>query len=106
LNPHFFLTPVKQFSPSMKQIFLVGIIGFVFIAGKSQEDNSRYCGQNHYRNWWDVQHYTLKMELYAESKSLKGSNPILANVVTVPSDTLKIDLQTPSKIKCIRYEGK
>ena len=90
----------------MKHIFLVAIIGFFFFTGKSQEDKSLYCGQNHYRNWWDVQHYTLKMDLNSKSKSLKGSNTILANVVTTPTDTLQIDLQTPLKIKCIRYKGK
>lgn len=90
----------------MKYIFLVAIIGSLFFTAKSQEDNSLYCGQNHYRSWWNVQHYTLKMDLNSKSKSLKGSNTILANVVTTPSDTLQIDLQTPLKIKCIRYKGK
>ncbi len=90
----------------MKYIFLVAIVGFLFFAAKSQEDNNLYCGQNHYRSWWDVQHYTLKMDLSAESKSLEGSTTIVANVVTNPSDTLQIDLQEPLKIESICYNGK
>ena len=90
----------------MNQFLLVGLLVMECFAGFSQEDNNLYCGQNHYRSWWDVQHYTLKMDLSAASKSLEGSTTIVANVVTNPSDTLQIDLQEPLKIESICYNGK
>lgn len=54
------------------------------------------------REWWDVQHYDLAMQVFPETKSLSGSNRIDFKVIKA-SDRMQIDLQPPLKVTKVLY---
>lgn len=56
------------------------------------------------RAWWDLNHYHLDLEIFPETKSIKGSNTIRYKVVS-EQQVLQIDLQEPLKITSIVQEG-
>lgn len=56
------------------------------------------------RAWWDLNHYHLSVEVFPESKSIKGSNTIRYRVVS-EYQVLQIDLQEPLKITSILQQG-
>lgn len=56
------------------------------------------------REWWDVQHYALSLEVFPESKSIKGSNLITFKALT-GGDRMQIDLQPPLQITSIVHGG-
>lgn len=56
------------------------------------------------RAWWDLNHYHLAVEIFPESKSIKGSNTIRYRVLS-EQQVLQIDLQEPLKIASILQEG-
>lgn len=56
------------------------------------------------RAWWDLNHYHLAVEIFPESKSIKGSNTIRYRVLS-EQQVLQIDLQEPLKITSILQEG-
>lgn len=49
------------------------------------------------RMWWDLQHYNLNLEVFPESKSIKGSN-IVTFKTTQRGQRMQIDLQEPLEI--------
>ena len=56
------------------------------------------------RAWWDLNHYHLAVEIFPESKSIKGSNTI-RYVVKSEYQVLQLDLQEPLKITSIVQAG-
>lgn len=56
------------------------------------------------RAWWDLNHYHLAVEIFPESKSIKGSNIIRYRVVS-GYQVLQLDLQEPLKIIAVTQEG-
>ena len=52
------------------------------------------------RAWWDVQHYQLEVEVFPDTKKIKGTNTISYTVLE-PKNILQIDLQVPMKIEKI-----
>jgi aminopeptidase N len=54
------------------------------------------------REWWDVQHYHLKVEFLPETKRLKGSNEIVFKTVK-PGSKMQIDLQPPLAITKVTH---
>ena len=52
------------------------------------------------REWWDVQHYHLTLEVFPEAKSIKGSNLITFKVIKA-HDRMQIDLQEPLSLSLI-----
>src|SRR5690349_17693143 len=54
------------------------------------------------REWWDVQHYHLKVEFLPDTKRLKGSNEIVFKTVK-PGSKMQIDLQPPLAITKITH---
>lgn len=56
------------------------------------------------RAWWDLNHYHLAVEIFPESKSIKGSNTIRYRVVS-GYQVLQLDLQEPLKITSIIQAG-
>jgi aminopeptidase N len=56
------------------------------------------------RAWWDLNHYHLAVEIFPESKSIKGSNTIRYKVVS-EYQVLQLDLQKPLKITSIKQGG-
>lgn len=56
------------------------------------------------RAWWDLNHYHLAVEIFPETKSIKGSNTIRYRVVS-EYQVLQLDLQEPLKITSIVQAG-
>lgn len=56
------------------------------------------------RAWWDLNHYHLAVEIFPDTKSIKGSNTIRYKVLT-ESQILQLDLQEPLKITSIVQAG-
>jgi len=56
------------------------------------------------RAWWDLNHYHLAVEIFPETKSIKGSNTIRYRVVS-EHQVLQLDLQEPLKITSIKQAG-
>jgi aminopeptidase N len=56
------------------------------------------------RGWWDLNYYHLSVEVFPETKSLKGTN-LVRYKVTSPNQVMQIDLQEPLKITSVTQEG-
>ena len=56
------------------------------------------------RGWWDLNFYHLNVEIFPESKSIKGSNTIRYRVIS-EAQVLQIDLQEPLKITSASQDG-
>lgn len=54
------------------------------------------------REWWDVQHYHLKVEFLLETRRLRGSNEIVFKTLK-PGSKMQIDLQPPLAITKITH---
>lgn len=54
------------------------------------------------REWWDLQHYHLKVEFLPETKRLKGSNTITFRTLK-PGNKMQVDLQPPLAITKINH---
>ena len=54
------------------------------------------------RAWWDLLHYDLAVEVFPETKTIKGSNRIKFRVLTEAS-RMQIDLQPPLKIQSVSF---
>ncbi len=55
------------------------------------------------RAWWDLQHYRLAVEVFPETKSIRGSN-VISFATIQPGDRMQIDLQPPLGITEVRSE--
>ncbi len=56
------------------------------------------------REWWDLTHYHLEVEVIPDTKTLKGKNKISYTVLN-PFQVLQIDLQEPLRIDRITQDG-
>ncbi|MDB4299056.1 M1 family metallopeptidase [Flavobacteriaceae bacterium] len=56
------------------------------------------------RAWWDLQHYSIKVDVLAQTKSLSGTNTITYTVLS-PNSTMQIDLQEPMRIDLVTQNG-
>ena len=54
------------------------------------------------RDWWDLQHYHLKVEFIPETRRLKGSNTITFKTLK-PGNKMQIDLQPPLEITMVTH---
>lgn len=87
----------------MKKIFLFFVL-LVFVSIDCSAIDSTVidtCSNNKHRSWWDVQHYTLQVNISPEKEKIEGAVTIQAKVVASAIDTLQIDLQEPLRIKKI-----
>ena len=57
------------------------------------------------RVWWDLQHYHLSVEVFPETKRLKGSNTITFQVLEAAT-RMQIDLQTPLEITRVLHSDR
>ena len=57
------------------------------------------------RQWWDVQHYKLSLQVMPETKSIKGSN-VITFEPTADGDRMQIDLQKPLEVTRVVHAGK
>jgi aminopeptidase N len=56
------------------------------------------------RAWWDLSFYHLAVEIFPETKSIKGSNTVRYQVIN-EAQVLQIDLQEPLKISSATQDG-
>lgn len=56
------------------------------------------------RAWWNLNHYHLAVEIFPDTKSIKGSNTIRYQVIN-EAQILQIDLQEPLKITAATQDG-
>ena len=56
------------------------------------------------RAWWDLQHYSIEVDVFAQTKSLSGTNTITYTVLS-PNSTMQIDLQKPMKMDLVTQNG-
>ena len=56
------------------------------------------------REWWDLVHYNLSVEVIPETKTFIGSNTITYRVLD-SANRMQIDLQEPLKITGVNYHG-
>ena len=56
------------------------------------------------RAWWDLQHYTIEVDVLTKTKSLSGTNTI-TYVVVAQNNTMQIDLQKPMQIDSVTQNG-
>lgn len=56
------------------------------------------------RSWWDLNYYHLSVEVFPETKSLKGTN-LVRYKVTSPHQVIQIDLQEPLRITAVTQDG-
>lgn len=54
------------------------------------------------RAWWDLLHYHLDIEVFPETKSIKGSNEIRFRVLE-PGERMQVDLQKPLEVTRITH---
>ncbi len=57
------------------------------------------------RAWWDLTYYHLELQVFPETKSIKGKNEVQYKVLE-PQSVLQIDLQPPLKITKVIQNGK
>jgi len=77
----------------------------VFISSFTQAQENAYCNTTSLRSWWNVQHYSLSMEVNPKKQFIKGACTISATVQEKAIDTLQIDLDSRLSIKSIIYKG-
>ena len=56
------------------------------------------------REWWDLTHYNLDVEVFPEDSSITGKNTITYSVLK-QHDVMQIDLQEPLKIDYVAQDG-
>lgn len=97
----------NQMSNRLHQLvtfFLFLISTFSFSQQKSTRADSLRGSITAERAWWELNYYHLKLEVFPESKSIKGSNTV-RYLVKSTYPTLQIDLQEPLKITSIEQDG-
>jgi len=57
------------------------------------------------RQWWDVQHYKLTLQVMPETKSIQGSN-VITFETRADGDRMQIDLQAPLEITRVVHQGR
>lgn len=57
------------------------------------------------REWWDLKHYALKVQIDPNIKSISGSNQIRFEVLHTNQKRMQIDLQPPMQIDSILYQN-
>lgn len=57
------------------------------------------------REWWDLKHYELSVEVFPETKTIKGSNIITFDVLK-EYNVMQVDLQRPLEITKILFNNK
>jgi len=79
---------------------------FLVSAQPFERQDSLRGGNGAGRNWWDVQHYDLKVDMNLEEKDMYGQNTIRFRISGTPQDSLQLDLQTPLFLDKVLLAGK
>ncbi|MGK0175841.1 MAG: hypothetical protein ACI9AT_002228, partial [Ulvibacter sp.] len=92
----------------MKKIILsllLLLLGFSCFSQKFTRQDELRGSITPEREWWDLRHYDLKVEVFPDKKFIKGSNTIIYNVLD-RGKIMQIDLQLPMKINSVVQNGK
>lgn len=84
--------------------FLLLTCTLVFAQPFDRQDSLR-GGNGSGRNWWDVQHYDLKVDFNLQDKEISGQNTIRFKITGRPGDSLQLDLQTPMFLDKVTLKG-
>ena len=57
------------------------------------------------REWWDVQHYALSLEVFPETRTIEGSNVITFRA-NEPGKRMQVDLQKPLAVTRVVFDGR
>ena len=94
----------------MKNKILLNI-AFLFIAGTLFGQKQNFTKQDTLRGsitperiWWDLKKYHLDIQVFPETKFIKGKNTVTYTVLK-PYNVLQIDLQAPLKITNVVQEN-
>ncbi|MFT5236865.1 MAG: aminopeptidase N [Flavobacteriaceae bacterium] len=86
-------------------LFLLLLLGFSCFSQKFTRQDELRGSITPEREWWDLRHYDLKVEVFPDKKFIKGSNTIIYNVLD-RGKIMQIDLQLPMKINSVVQNGK
>lgn len=91
----------------MKHIpsILLFIISFSAISQTFTRQDSLRGSITPERAWWNLNHYSLEVDVDIETKTIRGNNTISYTVLS-ESNSMQIDLQAPMKIEKIIQVGK
>ena len=94
----------------MKNKFLFAI-AFILIAISVNAQKNNFTKQDTLRGsitkeriWWDLKYYHLDIQVFPETRTIKGKNTVKYTVLK-PYNVLQIDLQTPLKITKVTQNG-
>lgn len=81
----------------------------VFVAGNCLAQNFTHADSifgsiTPERAWWDLQHYDLAVEVFPETREIKGTNTITYTVLEM-NQVLQLDLQHPMRIDKVTQNG-
>jgi aminopeptidase N len=95
----------------MKNKTLFSIVFFLLAISSTAQKNN-FTKQDTLRGsitpervWWDLQYYHLDIQVFPETKSIKGKNTVKYRVLK-PHNVLQIDLQQPLKITKVTQNNK
>lgn len=90
--------------------FALSFVNFAFADDEARPKADEFTRQDHLRGaitpereWWDVQHYHLTLQVFPDERQFVGSNIVTFKVLK-PHDRMQIDLQKPLKITRVSYQ--
>jgi aminopeptidase N len=88
----------------MRPIFCIFLFLIFATTSSAQNGDTLQCSNNAGRNWWDVQHYDIHLNIDTGTGNLNGSVVIKAKVVKAIGNYLYIDLQAPLQLNSVTGE--
>ena len=86
---------------------LLSLVLLTSLQGVSQENVDRLKTiVSPEQAWWDLQHYTLKLQIEPKDKTISGSNQVRFKVIAEGTHKMQLDLQEPMQIDSVKYAGK
>lgn len=94
-----------KFSPRLPLTLILSLLSFLtFSQSKTTRADTLRGSITPERAWWDLGYYHLSVEIFPETKTIKGTNLVKYRVKS-EHQTLQIDLQEPLKITSIVQNG-
>ncbi|MFT5678868.1 M1 family metallopeptidase [Patiriisocius sp. Uisw_047] len=100
-----FKSPIQFRTSTILSLILILLTSFQLLAQDFTKEDELRGTVTEDRAWWDVQHYDLQVEIFPESKTIKGTNTITYKVLD-EDKMMRIDLQAPMVINKITQKGK
>ena len=94
----------STFSTSIFTLLLL-CISHVIVAQTFTQQDSLRGSITPEREWWDLNHYHLSLEVIIKDKYIEGNNVISYEVLS-PNQVMQIDLQAPLEITKVTQNGK